>query len=186
MPTGGSVYTFHVPGENAVKVGYGNPTERMDGYSRQYALCPAPKSLREWKLPTCGLARDAERECHTALRQAGLWPLRHKIGGHQAKELFSLGDNSYAAAVTIVEQTIDDFVDQVKSSIARRERAVTSTVVVKGLEQKSSKSAVTASSYLLTWLENVGMERILCQVVLARAGIKKELWEDAKFSVHLA
>jgi len=98
-----TVYTFHVPSINAIKVGFGkNAKARMQHYSSQYNLLASTESLRQWVLPASSLAAAIEAACHRALVEAGLSRIPHYHDDKQAKELFDIGSYNYEKAVLIV------------------------------------------------------------------------------------
>lgn len=103
-----TLYAYHVPGINAIKVGFGSDgRSRMKDYSRQYRLLPSDSSLRVWKLPSPSIASSIESACHKALLCAGFSRLNHVVDEHEAKELFALGKSTYDEGLLIVADAIE-------------------------------------------------------------------------------
>ncbi|MDD5461767.1 MAG: hypothetical protein PHG00_09055 [Methylococcales bacterium] len=103
-----TVYAFHVPSLNAIKVGFGTDGRtRMIHYSRQYRFSSSTVSLREWKLPSPKLASSIEIACHRALLQADFGRVSHVVDEREAKELFDLGHHTYEQAVIVVAEAIE-------------------------------------------------------------------------------
>ena len=107
-----TVYAFHVPSMNAIKVGFGaDGRTRMKNYSRQYALSSSAVSLREWKLPSPSLASSIETACHRALLNADFGRFAHVVDEREARELFDLGHHSYEEAVIVVAEAIEETIN---------------------------------------------------------------------------
>lgn len=103
-----TVYAFHIPSMNSIKVGFGADSRiRMKNYSRQYALSSSMISLPEWKLPSPSLASSIEAACHRALLDAGFCRVAYVVDEHEARELFDLGYHSYEEAIIVVAEAIE-------------------------------------------------------------------------------
>lgn len=117
---GSTVYAFHVPDINAIKVGFGvSGIVRMRSYSRQYGLSASMESLREWKLPSTSLASAVEVACHRALLEADFLRVEHVVDEREARELFDLGPHSYEDAVLLVAEAIDESVNSMYAALAK-------------------------------------------------------------------
>ncbi len=117
-----TVYAFHVPNMNYIKVGFGaDGRSRMKNYSRQYALSSSAVSLREWKLPSPSLASSIETACHQALLQADFCRVAHVVDEREARELFDLGHHSYEEAVIVVAEAIEETINSLHAALAKFE-----------------------------------------------------------------
>jgi len=115
-----TLYAFHIPSINAIKVGFGTAGRtRMIQYSRQYALTPIPTSLREWQLPSAVIASAAETACHRALLDAGFDRVTHSVGDRLAQELFSLGAHSYDHALLVVTDATQETINSLNKALAK-------------------------------------------------------------------
>jgi hypothetical protein len=115
-----TVYAFHVPSINAIKVGFGaDGRARMSNYSRQYALSAAASSLREWKLPAASIASAIESACHAALLEADFHRVTRVVDAREAQELFDLGGHTYEQAVLIVAQAIEETISSLYEALGR-------------------------------------------------------------------
>ncbi|MDR2220264.1 MAG: hypothetical protein LBE24_06755 [Methylobacillus sp.] len=115
-----TVYAFHVPSTNSIKVGFGaDGRTRMKNYSRQYALSSSAVSLREWKLPSPSLASSIESACHRALLSAGFYRVSHVVDEREAKELFDLGHHSYEEAVIVVAEAIEETINSLHAALGK-------------------------------------------------------------------
>ena len=115
-----TVYAFHVPSMNAIKVGFGaDGRTRMKNYSRQYALSSSAVSLREWKLPSPSLASSIETACHRALLNADFGRVAHVVDEREARELFDLGHHSYEEAVIVVAEAIEETINSLHAALGK-------------------------------------------------------------------
>ena len=115
-----TVYAFHVPSMNTIKVGFGaDGRTRMTNYSRQYALSSSAVSLREWKLPSPSLASAIETACHRALLNADFCRIAHVVDEREARELFDLGHHSYEEAVIVVAEAIEETINALHAALGR-------------------------------------------------------------------
>jgi hypothetical protein len=122
---GSTVYSFHVPSLNAIKVGFGTDGEtRMRSYSRQYGVSPAAHTLREWKLPASSIASAIESACHAALIEAGLARIAHVVEGREAQELFGLGRHTYERATVVVAEAIETTIDSLRESLGTQKAKI--------------------------------------------------------------
>jgi Leucine-rich repeat (LRR) protein len=113
-----TVYAFHVPSLNAIKVGFGaDGRSRMTNYSRQYKLSASATTLREWKLPSPTIASSIEGACHKALRESDFMRIRHVVDEREAQELFDLGPHTYEQAVIIVAEAIEQTVNSLYEAL---------------------------------------------------------------------
>jgi len=115
-----TVYAFHIPTMNAIKVGFGaNSHARMESYSRKYALLPDQSSLKTWRLPTPSIASSIESACHAALLQAGFHRVDHDANGQTAQELFNLGPFTYNDATLLVAQAIEEVINSLHEALGK-------------------------------------------------------------------
>lgn len=115
-----TVYAFHVPSMNSIKVGFGTDGRtRMKNYSRQYALLSSAVSLREWKLPSTSLASSIETACHRALLNADFYRVAHVVDEREARELFDLGHHSYEEAVLVVAEAIEETINSLHAALGK-------------------------------------------------------------------
>ena len=115
-----TVYAFHVPSMNAIKVGFGaDGRTRMKNYSRQYALPSSAISLREWKLPSSSLASAIETACHRALLQADFCRVSHVVDEREARELFDLSHHTYEDAVIVVAEAIEETINSLHAALGK-------------------------------------------------------------------
>lgn len=115
-----TVYAFHVPSMNSIKVGFGTDGRtRMKHYSRQYALSASAVSLREWKLPSPSLASSIETACHRALLHADFCRVAHVVDEREARELFDLGHHSYEEAVIVVAEAIEETINSLHAALGK-------------------------------------------------------------------
>lgn len=115
-----TVYAFHVPNMNSIKVGFGaDGRARMKHYSRQYALSSSAVSLREWKLPSPSLASSIEAACHRALLHADFCRVAHAVDEREARELFELGHHSYEEAVIVVAEAIEETINSLHAALGK-------------------------------------------------------------------
>ena len=113
-----TVYAFHVPSLNAIKVGFGaDGRSRMTHYSRQYKLSASAVSLREWKIPSPTIASSIEAACHKALLESDFKRIGHVIDEREAQELFELGLHTYEQAVIIVAEAIEQTVNSLYEAL---------------------------------------------------------------------
>lgn len=113
-----TVYAFHVPSLNAIKVGFGaDGRSRMTNYSRQYKLSASAITLREWKLPSPTIASSIEAACHKALRESDFMRIGHVVDEREAQELFDLGPHTYEQAVIIVAEAIEQTVNSLYEAL---------------------------------------------------------------------
>lgn len=116
-----TVYDYHVPNINAIKVGFGvNGKQRFASYSRQYSLSSVSKSLREWTLPATSIASAVETACHKALIQSGFDRLNYVIDEKEAKELFELGPHAYEDAVLVVAEAIQETINSLYEALGKQ------------------------------------------------------------------
>lgn len=115
-----TVYAFHVPALNAIKVGFGaDGRARMRDYSKRYDFKAVAVSLREWSLPASSLAAVVEAACHQALREASLTQVSRVVDDQEAQELFDLGPHSYEQAVLVVAAAIEETVDSLHAALGK-------------------------------------------------------------------
>lgn len=115
-----TVYAFHVPSMNAIKVGFGSDGRtRMSHYSRQYGLVSSAVSLREWRLPSPSLASSIETACHRALLEAGFCRVSHVVDEQEARELFDCGHHSYEQAVLVVAEAIEETISSLYEALGK-------------------------------------------------------------------
>lgn len=115
-----TVYAFHVPNMNVIKVGFGTDgRSRMNNYSRQYGLLASAVSLREWKLPSPSLASSIETACHRALLEAGFGRVSHVVDEREANELFNLGHHAYEQAVLVVAEAIEETISSLYEELGK-------------------------------------------------------------------
>ena len=113
-----TVYAFHVPSLNAIKVGFGaDGRSRMINYTRQYKLSASAVSLREWKLPSPTIASSIEAACHKALLESDFMRIGHVVDERETQELFQLGLHTYEQAVIIVAEAIEQTVNSLYEAL---------------------------------------------------------------------
>jgi hypothetical protein len=102
-----SVYAFHVPSHDLIKVGYGEDARfRMVSYCRTYGITAAHGSLRVWTFPAWSIAAALEAAAHEALLDAGFSRYLMSNNDKEAQELFFLGGHFYEQAVIVVAEAV--------------------------------------------------------------------------------
>jgi len=122
-----TVYAYHVPELNAVKVGFGdNPHARMTHYCKIHDLAANPASIKSWKIPATSIASALESAIHKGLEDAGISKIDYASSNGRAVELFSLEGISYNDAILYVADLLDTItgklINQLGGNLADFER----------------------------------------------------------------
>lgn len=102
------VYCYHVPSIHCIKIGKGFPAARMHNYTKTYGLTPDTKSLRSWETGLDETAGEMESHLHERIQKT--FPRRDYYGpnGQTSRELFDIGNRSYAEALLVVKKHVAD------------------------------------------------------------------------------
>jgi hypothetical protein len=122
-----TVYVYHVPDLDAIKVGFGdNSHVRMAHYCKNHELIADSSSIRSWKIPAVSIASALESAIHKGLKDAGFSKIDYVSQNGRAIELFSLNGGAYNDAVLYVTDLLDaitgKLVDQLGGSRVDAER----------------------------------------------------------------
>lgn len=144
-----SVYIYFLPKLNAVKVGYGgNARARMLSYAKQYALEIDAKTLKEWRIPSNGLAANIESECHHLLVELGFERVVLEGSGSESNEIFALKQRRYEEAVELVAAQIDEVFAQLREALpeySHAEKAKAAAVKVSVKQRQAADRAAQVS-----------------------------------------
>ena len=145
-----SVYIYFLPELKAVKVGYGgNARARMLSYAKQYHLNVDVKTLKEWRIPSNGLAANIESECHHTLVELGFERVVLEGTGSEANEIFALKQRKYEEAVELVAAQIDEVFAELRGALpeySHAEKAKAAAVKAKVKQKQAADRAAQVSA----------------------------------------